>query len=228
MKLQELQSERAEPLEIVHDTRWLSSLLARSPVPTSTAPRETSADGLRTVVAVSTEQREAAEALVRRRYEARGYRAAAQPQPSLATEGIPRHRVTLLAQNCGRLLGTLSIIPDSASGLLGEMSYGAEIRSMRAEGHRLGELVKLAIVEGADWKSPLDALVQSAYLVTRVMHGLTDVLIEVNPRHVPFYRRVFGFVQAGGHRLCERVGAPSALMRLDLEQFGRRLSLPAS
>ena len=89
------------------------------------------------------------------------------------------------------------------------------------------QLVRLAIVEGENWRSPLDALVQSAYLVTRVMHGLTDVLIEVNPRHVPFYRRVFGFVQAGVEKVCPRVGAPSVLMRLDLDQFAQRLRLPA-
>ena len=69
----------------------------------------------------------------------------------------------------------------------------------------------------------LDALGQSAYLVTRVIHALTDVVIEVNPRHVRFYRRVFGFVVAGAGRLCTRVGAPSVLMQLDLEQFARRV-----
>jgi hypothetical protein len=49
----------------------------------------------------------------------------------------------------------------------------------------------------------------------------------VNPRHVRFYRRVFGFAVAAAERVCERVGAPSVLLRLDLECFGRRLQLAA-
>jgi hypothetical protein len=67
--------------------------------------------------------------------------------------------------------------------------------------------------------------VQSAYLITRVVHALTDVVIEVNPRHVRFYQRVFGFVVGAAERMCERVGAPSVLLRLDLERFGRKLQL---
>ncbi len=139
-------------------------------------------------------------------------------------EGQP---VTLLAEDGGRLLGTLTVRPDSSQGLLAEESYSAEIERLRGEGSRVGELVKLAVEEGVDWKAALNALVQSAYLVT-VVHALTDVLIEVNPRHVRFYERVFGFVVAAAERICARAGAPSVLLRLDLVQFGRRLELSAA
>ena len=122
----------------------------------------------------------------------------------------------------------MTVRPDSPKGLLAEQSYTAEIERLRREGRRVGELVKLAVEEGVDWKAALDALVQSAYLVTRVVHALTDVLIEVNPRHVRFYERVFGFVVAAAERICARAGAPSVLLRLDLVQFGRRLELSAA
>jgi hypothetical protein len=130
-----------------------------------------------------------------------------------------------LAEDRGRLLGTLTVRLDSPQGLFAEESYRSEIGRLRSEGRKIGELVKLAVEEGVDWRAALDALVQSAYLVTRIVHALTDVLIEVNPRHVAFYRRVFGFVVAAGERLCARAGAPSVLMQLDLAQFGRRLEL---
>ena len=87
--------------------------------------------------------------------------------------------------------------------------------------------MRLAIDEGADWRAALDALVQSAYLITWVIQGLTHVVIEVNPRHVRFYQRVFGFVVGAAERFCERAGAPSVLLCLDLERFGRRLQLAA-
>lgn len=180
--------------------------------------------GWRTWIAVRQDQVLAAEDLVRRRYSWRGYRVSLEDM-SPATQHGPS--ITLLAENKGQLIGTLTVRPDSPDGLLAEETYADEIARMRREGHRVGELVKLAVEEGADWKHALDSLVQSAYVITRVVHALTDVVIEVNPRHVRFYQRVFGFVVGAAERVCERAGAPAVLLRLDLEQFGKRFQLAA-
>lgn len=184
--------------------------------------------GLRTLVAVLPDHFQAAEQLVRRRYAWRGYHIGLSEDYECAAPGADGQPVTLLAEDRGKLLGTLTVRPDSPKGLLAEESYSAEIERLRREGRRIGELVKLAVEEGVDWKAALDALVQSAYLVTRVVHALTAVLIEVNPRHVRFYQRVFGFVVAGGERMCARAGAPSVLMLLDTVQFGQRIGLTAA
>jgi hypothetical protein len=235
-----LLEHRALPLEITPTGQWVHSLLQSSHFRHSSQPNLhagldvgarllpcLSEPGLRTVVALHPEQHRAAEHLVRRRYAWRGYRASNDEFDSL-TDWMEGQPVTLLAEDGGRLLGTLTVRPDSPHGLLAEESYGTEIERLRSEGRRVGELVKLAVEEGVDWKAALNALVQSAYLVTHVVHALTDVLIEVNPRHVRFYERVFGFVVAAAERLCARAGAPSVLMKLDLAQFGRRLELSAA
>jgi hypothetical protein len=226
MKLQDLPPQHAKPLEIIHETRWMKALMSKEPAPRVTVPPISSCAGWHTSIAVRQEQIRAAEDLVVRRYAWRGYRLATTKAPgaSASKEGL---RVMLLAQNAGRLMGTLTVRPDTPHGLLAEASYFDEIQALRRDGHRLGELVKLAVEEGADWKTALDALVQSAYLITRVVHALTDVVIEVNPRHVRFYQRVFGFAVAAAERFCERAGAPSVLLRLDLERFGHRLQLAA-
>jgi hypothetical protein len=226
---------------MTHGTRWLEAFLEAARERGNTRPHMPSAiesgngislnppaGQLRTVVAVSPEQLQAAEQLVRRRYQWRGYRIP-PAEDSLAPERREQDlEVTLLAEQRGSLLGTLTVRPDSSNGLLAEQAYRAEIESLRRGGRRVGELVKLAVEKGADWKAALDTLIQSAYLLTRVIHGLTDVLIEINPRHVLFYQRVFGFVVAAAENLCARVGAPSVLMRLDLDQFSLRLPLAAA
>jgi hypothetical protein len=226
MKLQDLPAQHAKPLEIIHESRWMNALMSREPAPRVTVPPISSCAGWHTSIAVRPEQIDAAEDLVYRRYAWRGYQLA-PTRPAGASAGDKGLRVMLLAQNAGRLMGTLTVRPDTPHGLLAEEGYFDEIQKLRGDGHRLGELVKLAVEEGADWKTALDALVQSAYLITRVVHALTDVVIEVNPRHVRFYQRVFGFAVAAAERFCERVGAPSVLLRLDLEHFGRRLQLAA-
>lgn len=197
------------------EQNWLDALLATAcrypPAPSS------SHEHVRGIVALRRDQVQAADDLVRRRYAWRGY------SLSWDTRALAAPIVTLLAQAGDDVVGTLTVRPGGSQSLLAEDAYGEEIENLRARGRRIGELIRLAIEEGGDWRSALHALVQSAYVVTRFMHALTDVVIEVNPRHVAFYRRVFGFVSAAAERFCGRVGAPSVLMLLDLEQFGQRL-----
>jgi len=221
MSLQQVAPKRITTLEITHEAPRMDALLDRP----RRAVAVPSHAGWHTSIAVRPDQFCAAEELVGRRYAWRGYNTEAPGSTPCSPED--GSRVVLLAQHAGRLMGTLTVRRDATQGLLAENAYADQIQEMRAEGRRLGELVKLAIEEAVDWRAALDALVQSAYLVTRVVQGLTDVVIEVNPRHVRFYRRVFGFVLAGAERFCERAGAPCVLLALDLERFGQRLQLAA-
>ncbi len=233
-----LSLQNGQLIEVLHSANWLESLLefahrrdhAQTSGPsliesTGNTSLASATARVRTRVAVLPEQFQAAERLVRRRYQWRGYRVPSAENAEHSAARAVGQAMTLLAEDGRTLLGTLTVRPDSPEGLWAEQTYNSEVESLRRDGRRVGELVKLAVEEGADWKTALDALVQSAYLVTRVLHGLTDVLIEINPRHIRFYQRIFGFVVAAAERLCTRVGAPSVLMRLDLEQFGRRLQL---
>ena len=63
-----------------------------------------------------------------------------------------------------------------------------------------------------------------AYMYVRRLHGCTDLLAEVNPRHASFYRRLLGFQQAGAERMCERVQAPAVLLWLPLEHAERQIA----
>jgi hypothetical protein len=56
-----------------------------------------------------------------------------------------------------------------------------------------------------------------------LLHRATDVLIEVNPRHEAYYRRIFGFARAGREWICPRVNAPAVLMHLDVTNLEERL-----
>jgi hypothetical protein len=214
--------QQAPATEALPHSSWIDGLLygwsRRSPIEEARDERR-----LRTRIAALPDERAAAEELVRRRYAWRGYRLALSEERDCAGGRTGEHWVTLLAEAGGRLLGTLTVGPDGRHGLLAAGTYAEEIDRLRDEGRRLGELTRLAIEKGADWKGALDALVQATWLVTRVVHALTDVLIEVNPRHVSFYQRVFGFEAIGSGRVCPRVGAPSVLLLLDLEAFGHRL-----
>ena len=94
---------------------------------------------------------------------------------------------------------------------------------MRNEGRRIAEFTKLAVDNNSHSKPLLAALFHIAYICARRIHRCTDLLIEVNPRHVAFYRRMLGFEQFGEMRSDARVGAPAVLLRMCLEHGQREI-----
>jgi hypothetical protein len=173
-------------------------------------------------VAVATNGKDVEEAvgLVRERYQWRGYSAdhvtPQRPDPS-------RRSFTLLAKSGETTVGTMTLGLDGPRGLMIDEGYPDEIQRARLEGRRVCELTRLALAEQIDTKVVLSSLFGVAYALGRALHDVTDVFIEVNPRHVVFYRRVLGFVVAAGERFCERVNAPSVLLCLELSMLDNRL-----
>lgn len=129
--------------------------------------------------------------------------------------------VTLLAlERHGerRTAGTLSMMFDSSLGLPSDEIFRDEVDSLRHSGRWLVEVCRLAISDAHANSRDLLALFCSvpASFAMRV-RGFTDLLLEVNPRHVPFYRRLLKFEILGSERPCPRVnGAPAVLLRIDL------------
>ena len=179
---------------------------------------------IRVAVAKTREEIEAAHHLVRNRYAWRGYAIEA------ADDTEPAHRcprlhqeITFVAANCDATIGTVTLGLDGPFGLRAEATHGAVIQTVRGSGGRVCELTRLAVAESVDSKSVLASLFGLAYAAGRTIHDVTDVFIEVNPRHVAYYSRILGFVVAAGERLCERVRAPSVLLHLEVEALAERL-----
>ena len=147
--------------------------------------------------------------LVQRRYSWRGY------QISLPSS---RHanRITLSAYDRDDIVATISIGLDSRNGLFVDGLFARELKSLRAPHRRVCEFTRLAIDESLKSKPVIAALFHSAYIYARRIRSCTDLLVEVNPRHVRFYERMLGFRALGPIRDDPRVQAPAALLHLDL------------
>jgi len=164
------------------------------------------------------ERRDSASYLIQRRYAWRGY-AVGDQKPQAPT------RITIAAHDRTGTAGTVTVGLDSPDAMFVDGLYMEEANSLRRAGRRLAEFTKLAIDNNVNSKPLLAALFHIAFIYARRIHCCTDLLIEVNPRHVSFYRRMLGFEQAGPERGDSRVGAPAVLLRLELEhaeaQIGR-------
>ncbi len=164
--------------------------------------------------AVTYQQHRACAALVRRMYAWRGYRLA----PSRQFVGDPNH-ATLGAWMDGELLATMTASRDSSAGLLADTLYPEEMASLRQPTRVIGEVTRLAVDSAVTDSALLKSLFRSTYKYARAIFGVTDVVVEVNPRHAAYYCREFGFAQIGGLRTCPRVDAPALLLHRSLSNI---------
>jgi hypothetical protein len=169
---------------------------------------------VRATIASTDDEFAAATSLVESRYAWRGY--ALRPDDRTAA-------VTVIATRHADTVGTLTLRADGPAGLAADEGYLEVLDLARRAGRHLCELTRLAIDVDAAWRPTLGALIGLAYLAGRALHEVTDVFVEVNPRHARFYQRMFGFVVAAGERFCPRVEAPAVLLRLELERLDARL-----
>lgn len=161
-------------------------------------------------------RREAAGLLIRKMYGWRGY--AVEPGIQHAM-----NKITLFAETAGTTVGTMTLCLDNdETGLPADENFRDRLDVLRAEGRRLCEPSRLAIDKGVS-KRVFAALIHISYIYAHNIHGYTDYVIEVNPRHVVFYKRMLGFRDFGGERQCTRVGAPAVLLRLDLAHMGEQI-----
>jgi len=156
--------------------------------------------------------------LINRMYAWRGYAGDHKPTDD-------PNRITLTATDKGDVVGTLSIGIDSDVGLMADEIFKEELDAHRQRGAKLCEFTKFAFDPSVRSKTALANVFHLAVIYARDMHGCTDIVIEVNPRHRRFYERMLGFRKEGELKTNPRVDAPAYLLRVNLtfvtEQIAR-------
>ena len=161
-------------------------------------------------LASSDTRRQSASMLIEKRYASRGYQ-------TRALEDDPQ-RITVLVFMEEKIVGTTTLGLDGPAGLMADSIYKEEIDSLRAEGCSICELTKLAIDdEYVDSKHIVAVLFHLCKIYGQNIHQATDFIIEINPRHASFYKKLLGFEDFGSEKLCPRVNAPAVLLRLPLK-----------
>lgn len=158
----------------------------------------------------SSGERSSASILIDKMYATRGYKTT--PLPAESTPNL----ITLVASNHRSTIGTLTIGFDSGDGLLVDGLFPDEVDKLRDAGRTVCEFTKLAMDNVTRSKPVLAALFNVAYIYAHKIKDADNLLIEVNPRHVRYYRSMLGFTAIGPRRLNRRVNAPAVLLSLDL------------
>lgn len=169
-------------------------------------------------LAVTPDAVDRAERLVHEVYVSHGYRDAGRPRRRHA---VTARRAVFVAGFSGEVIGTLSLLRDSARGLPADTLYGAELAALRGRGRRLAEVSALAVAPA--WRGAaltlVRPLVQLVGIYARDLEAVDELCITVHPRHAAFYERRLGFVRFGAEKPYGAVnGSPAVGLRLDLAQ----------
>lgn len=184
-------------------------------------------DGFRLKVASGIELRERAYRLAREVYWKKGYLSRSTRGSGAEQHDARPDTLTVLAEDRqGADAGTVTVILDGPAGLPCDEIFGPEMRALRARGRWPAEVTRLAINEAhAHAKDLLTLLCSVPFVFARRVRGFTDLVIEVNPRHAPFYMRRLGFSPIGAERPCPRVnGAPAILLSSDLVDYEQEMA----
>lgn len=150
--------------------------------------------------------------LIERMYASRGLRTYHAELAQSAT------RTTLVACRGDHLFATLTLGLDAPDGLMADTLYRDEIDALRQGGGRVCEVTRLAIDPEHSSHDVMAGMFQIVYVLARLVHRMTDLVIEVHPRHAGFYRRMLGYRVLGPERICPRVGAPAVLMHMSQQE----------
>jgi hypothetical protein len=163
-------------------------------------------------------QRHRATSLLNRMYSWRGY----STHQLSSMNGCD----TFAAYSGECLIGTLTLQVDSPFGLQADGTFKQEIDSFRAApGAKLSELTRFAFSPSIRSRPILAALFHIIFMFGSRRYGCTDLLIEVNPRHVRFYEVMLGFSRVGSVKTNPSVDAPAQLMWLKISEIRRRIDL---
>lgn len=160
--------------------------------------------------------------LVERRYADRGLRVTRERYASRSQDGD----IVCTARDGDDIVGTLSVRFDGAGGLHADLLFAAELAEWRADGLKLCEFGGLAVDKHShDPKRVLAQIFQLGYLHAHRRAGCDRLVIEVNPRHVPFYRRCLGLVPHTAPRHNPRVKALAVLMSIDFAAVREQIAV---
>lgn len=136
-------------------------------------------------------------------------------------------QTTIVACRGDHLFATLTLGLDAATGLMADMLYKPEISAVRERGGRVCEVTRMAMDPEHNSPEVMADMFQLVYVLARRIYRMTDLFIEVHPRHAGFYRRMLGYRVVGEERVCPRVGAPAVLMHMSQQEVDDLIALHA-
>jgi hypothetical protein len=202
----------------------------RSTAPSEAEQSESTPEALRVGFAAGFPELCAAFQLVQERYVDSGYMDPHNSGMRYSIYNLLPTARTLVAVRDQEVVGTASVVLDSAAGLPSDEIFMAEFDRLRAAGRVLAEAGMFACDSAADGTSGIvNMRLISAGFPWAMGMGIDDLCLVVNPKHLSFYQRVLGFERLSDAKSCAYVKeAPGILLHLDFRGLRQGGKAPTS
>lgn len=168
-------------------------------------------------VASTRAERDAADRLVFHNYVAEGFW---KPDIEVLSKNKnlnSPHRVPFVIVENDKIIGTASLIVDSAQGLPSDDFQPALVSQLRDTGDTLGEISCLAIDKAYSGRGRLIFFLIKYYLQYSFYYAGVDRLIKAcKPEHAEFYANILKFDRIGPITFCDYARRPSQLLSMNL------------
>jgi len=125
--------------------------------------------------------------------------------------------VIFVAKTYLTVISTLTEIFDTEQfGLPMDELYQKELDGLRSEGRKIVEISALVTPANFRWMN-LFMYINKLMFHYSLDHGVNDLCIAVNPRHVSFYKNILLFEDLGPKRYYPKVNAPAVALRLNMD-----------
>jgi hypothetical protein len=129
--------------------------------------------------------------------------------------------ITLIVQDDQKqIAGTITLVFSESTKLPAERIYSDEIASLKAKSDKMVEISRLAInPEYRNSKEVMQLLINYLMIYSSYVKNYTSLVIQVNPRHVCYYKTLLKFDEIGTEKACPSVqNAPAILLHLPLSR----------
>ena len=120
-----------------------------------------------------------------------------------------------------KLAGSLTLVFSEDGELPAEKIYNQEISNLKLHSKKLVEISRLVV--GHQYRNSKDVLcLLINYLMIYSFHvkEYSSLVIQVNPRHILYYKVLLNFDEIGGLKSCPSVqNAPAVLLHLPLDRY---------
>lgn len=129
--------------------------------------------------------------------------------------------ILLVANAKNEVVGSMSLYYDDFNFLPADTIFKDELNLLRKEGVKFVEVSKFVVRHDyQNQKEIILSLINTSFIHSFRIMNFDSFIIEVNPHHVVFYRRLLGFEQLGEIKECPRVNnAPAVLLICSKDKY---------
>lgn len=144
----------------------------------------------------------------------------------------PDTLILMVKDSNNKIIASVSLVFDGLSKLPAEKIYSDELKVLKRKNEKIAEISRLVIDPNyRNSKEILVLLFNYLYIYTDYIKQYTCLAIEVNPKHIAYYKALLNFKEIGSEKLCPIVqSAPAILLYLSLsegkKEVSRILNLP--